>query len=147
MAAEPASISSFMAELAKRALMSSVGEVDRATEKKKKNVQIVRRRARVLELYNKGLAQAEMAEVLSVDQSTISRDVRALSVMAEKEVDEFFGKRVHLEYSRLLSGVEGAIKMVWKILDDKDLPSSQRMAALSLLLKYYETRKEWLRIE
>ena len=66
----------------------------------------------MLEFYNKGMVQAEMAEALGVDQSTVSRDIRTLSKEARKDMSEFFSKRVHLECARLMTGVDGAIKMV-----------------------------------
>ena len=71
-------------------------EADRAAEKKRGIILITRRRAKVLEFYNKGMTQAEMAAELGVDQSTVSRDIRTLSKEARKDMSEFFGKRVHL---------------------------------------------------
>lgn len=117
-------------------------EGDPVAAKKKKEIR--RRRAKVLDMYNKGATETEMAEALGVDQSTINRDIRALSTRAVDELGELFDERLELECTRLISGIDGATKMMWELLGDKDLPARQRMSAQALLLKCYDARKEFM---
>jgi transcriptional regulator with XRE-family HTH domain len=118
-----------------------MSEPDLAAAKRKEKIKIARRRAKVLDMYNRGHTQAEMAGELGVDQSTISRDIRVLSTQASETIEELYDKRLKLECARLITGVDGATKMMWEILDDKNLPPKQRMAAVAILLKCYEARK------
>jgi predicted DNA-binding transcriptional regulator YafY len=87
-----------------------MSEADVAIAKKKERVQVVRRRAKVLEMFNRGLTQAEMADALNVDQSTISRDIQGLSLQARDE----FAKRIFqerwLELQRMTAMHDGAMK-------------------------------------
>jgi predicted transcriptional regulator len=119
----------------------SATQVDNAAAIRKKKKEIRRRRAKVLEMFNKGFSQIEMAEVLGVDQSTISRDVNALSIHASRGMDKIF-EHHFLEIERMGAMHDAAMKRIWELVDNKDLTVRQRMEALSLLLKCYNSRKE-----
>nr|AFK24813.1 hypothetical protein Josef01_02j05_24 [uncultured archaeon] len=121
-----------------------MSDADPAVAKRKEKIKVARRRAKVLEMYNRGYTQAEMAEALGVGQSTVCRDIRVLSARAGDEIDELFGKRLELECVRLITGIDGATRMMWDLLDDKNLPPKQRMAAVATLLKCYDARKKFL---
>jgi hypothetical protein len=116
---------------------------DVAVAKKKEKIQVVRRRAKVLEMFNRGMTQAEIAGALNVDQSTISRDIRGLSLQARDEFAKRIFRERWLELQRMTAMHDGTMKRVWELVDDKDLTTRERMAALSLLLKCYKV-KEYL---
>lgn len=118
-----------------------MSETDVAIAKKKERVKVVRRRAKVLEMFNRGLTQAEMAEALGVDQATISRDIRGLSLQARDEFDRQIFRDHWLELQRLTAMHDGTMKRLWELVDDKNLTARERMAALSLLLKCYKLKK------
>lgn len=117
-----------------------MSETDVAIAKKKERVKVVRRHAKVLEMF-KGMTPMEMAEALGVDQATISRDIRGLSLQARDEFDKQIFRNHWLELKRTTAMHDGTMKRVWELVDDKNLTTRERMAALSLLLKCYHLKK------
>jgi IS30 family transposase len=54
------------------------------------NFKIEQRRRKVASMLAQSLTETEIAEHLNVDQSTISRDVRALKEMSQPPISFFF---------------------------------------------------------
>jgi DNA-directed RNA polymerase specialized sigma24 family protein len=54
------------------------------------------RRAKVLGLYSKGLAQLEIAENLGIDQSTISRDLHHIRQESRKYIETHVTKNTKM---------------------------------------------------
>ena len=111
----------------------SLSEEDLAAKKKKKEIR--RRRIKVLEMYNRGVSEKEMAEALGVNQSTISRDISDLSSKARNDLVSKTVKNHWLEVQRITLLYECALKKTCELADSKDLTVRERIAALSLLLK------------
>jgi hypothetical protein len=111
------------------------------SENKKKKIQIIRRRAKVREMYNRGMTQMEIADALGVDQATISRDIYGLSCEAARDTDRLVFRNHWLEIMRATYGFDGVTKRVWQLIDDDSLIKRERMYALSLLLKCYKATK------
>ncbi len=80
---------------------------------------IEERRRQVASLLAKSMTETEIAEELNVDQSTISRDVKAL-----KEMSQQFVFDLAYYYQQSIDGIEEAKKEAWKIYNNnKDNPS------------------------
>ena len=61
------------------------------------------------------MTETEIAEQLSVDQSTISRDVRALKEMSQQFVFDLAKSDLAYYYKQSIDGIEEAKKEAWKI--------------------------------
>lgn len=95
----------------------------------------------MLEMYNRGMTQMEIAESLGVDQATISRDIHGLSCEAAKDMDRLVFRNHWIELIKTTYGYDGVTKRVWQLIDDDSLTKRERMYALSLLLKCYKAKK------
>jgi hypothetical protein len=73
------------------------------------------RRAKVLGLYSKGLAQLEIAENLGIDQSTISRDLHHIRQESRKYIETHVTKNIPFEFNRYLAGLDQITKKLWEI--------------------------------
>ncbi len=67
--------------------------------------QVEWRRAKVLEMISKGNSQTEIAGILQVDLSIISRDVSYLRQQAKQNIKKYIDERLHEEYEKCLTGL------------------------------------------
>jgi transcriptional regulator len=105
------------------------------------------RRAEVLGLHSKGMTQAEIASVLEVDQSTVSRDLRHIKEESRKYIEQYVTKDIPFEFNRYLAGLDQITKKLWDIADDTNTAittNKDKMAALSMLMNCYNVRLEML---
>jgi DNA-binding NarL/FixJ family response regulator len=54
------------------------------------NIERENRLSKIISLYSKGLTQSEIASELSIDQSTVSRDLQFIKQEAKKKIDKTF---------------------------------------------------------
>jgi DNA-binding NarL/FixJ family response regulator len=64
------------------------------------------RLSRIISLYSKGLTQAEIAEELSVDQSTVSRDLQFIKQEAKKKIEKYLNEDILFEYLRYIARIK-----------------------------------------
>jgi DNA-binding CsgD family transcriptional regulator len=105
------------------------------------------RRAEVLGLHSKGMTQAEIASVLQVDQSTVSRDLKHIKEESRKYIEQYVTKDIPFEFNRYLAGLDQITKKLWDIADrnnNNTATNKDRMAALSMLIHCYNVRLEML---
>src|SRR5919197_703535 len=62
------------------------------------------RLSRIISLYSKGLTQAEIAQELGVDQSTVSRDLQFIKQEAKKKIEKYLNEDILFEYLRYIAG-------------------------------------------
>jgi IS30 family transposase len=88
------------------------------------------------------MTEIEIAEKLNVDQSTISRDVKALKEMSQQFVFDLAKFDLACYYKQSINGIEEAKKETWKIYNNKDGASSakEKLAALKLIIESNEAR-------
>ena len=97
------------------------------------------RRTQVWELLTKGLSQTEIAKKLGVSDATIHRDIEHMrNETADKE--EEISKEFSFEQQKAMQGISLAIRNMWTIADNEKGPASERMQALSMLIRAYELR-------
>src|ERR671931_28691 len=68
-------------------------------------MQVEWRRAKVLELLSKGDSQSEIAKILQVDISIISRDVYFLRQQAKHNIKRYIDERLPEEYEKCIVGL------------------------------------------
>jgi hypothetical protein len=90
------------------------------------------RRDRVLELSSQGLTQSDIATVLKVDKSIISRDVAYLRQQAQDNLQKHINQTVPEEYQRCLVGINQVLKIAWSIVG-KDIDNKTKLQALALI--------------
>lgn len=104
------------------------------------------RQSEILRLYSKGFTQTEIAQVLKVNQSTISRDLKEIKKESRKYIENIIAKEIPFQFSKTLTGLDEIIKSSWKIIDDNDNINSQKVSVkekydiLNLLESLYFNR-------
>jgi hypothetical protein len=76
-------------------------------------MQVEWRRNKVLELLSKGDSQSEIAKVLQVDLSIISRDVYFLRRQSKENIKKYIDERLPEEYEKCLVGLTAILKEAW----------------------------------
>ena len=100
--------------------------------------QIEWRRDRVLELSSQGFSQSDIATVLQVEKSIISRDVAYLRHQAQENLQKHIHETIPEEYQNAMTGINQVLKKCWSIVskaaDDKT--SLQALALINDCNKY-----------
>jgi IS30 family transposase len=99
---------------------------------------IEERRRQVASLIAQSMTETEIAEQLNVDQSTISRDVKALKEMSQQFVFDLAKSDLAYYYKQCINGIEEVRRKVWEMLRDNGQPSSlltpkDKLLALKLI--------------
>jgi IS30 family transposase len=87
------------------------------------------------------MTETEIAEQLNVDQSTISRDVKALKEMSQQFVFDLAKSDLAYYYKQAIDGIEEAKKEAWRIYNNNDdsdnkniISTKEKLAALKLII-------------
>ena len=102
------------------------------------------RLSRIISLYSKGLTQAEIAQELGVDQSTVSRDLQFIKQEAKKKIEKYLNEDILFEYLRYIAGSNEVTRKLWEIVQDENITTKDKTNALSLLMQSYNKRLEML---
>jgi transcriptional antiterminator len=99
------------------------------------------RRRKVASMLAQSMTETEIAEQLNVDQSTISRDVKALKEMSQQFVFDLARSDLAYYYKQSIDGIEEAKKEAWRIYNNNDNSSvKEKLAALKLIIEANEAR-------
>lgn len=113
----------------------------------KKQQQLEWRRHKIDELCVKGFSQSEIARMLDIDKSAVSRDIEYLRETANETIRNHIQKKLPYEYTKCISGLEEIIKEGWQIAinaDKKGGDSKEKLQALSLIKDTYNTKMDLL---
>src|ERR671927_644468 len=102
-------------------------------------MQVEWRRAKVLELLSKGDSQSEIAKVLQVDLSIISRDVYFLRQQAKDNIKRYIDERLPEEYEKCLVGLNAITKEAWNTANNTE-DKREKIQALSLAKDCYSMK-------
>jgi hypothetical protein len=105
--------------------------------------QVEWRRAKVLEMLSKGNSQTEIAGILQVDLSIVSRDVSYLRQQAKQNIKKYIDERLPEEYERCLVGLTSVLKEAWNAATDTE-DKREKIQALSLAKECYGMKLELL---
>src|SRR5918911_5536071 len=106
-------------------------------------MQVDWRRAKVLELLSKGDSQSEIAKVLQVDLSIISRDVYFLRQQAKHNIKRYIDERLPEEYEKCLVGLTAITKEAWNTASNTE-DKREKIQALSLAKECYSMKLDLL---
>jgi IS30 family transposase len=110
------------------------------------NFKIEERRRRVASLLAQSMTETEIAQELNVDQSTISRDVKALKQLSQKFVYDLAKSDLAYYYKQCINGIEEVRRKAWELLSEDDeqqqplLTSKDKLLALKLIKECDEAK-------
>jgi DNA-binding MarR family transcriptional regulator len=98
------------------------------------------RRAKVMELLSKGESnQSEIARILQVDKSIISRDIAHLRQQAKDNIKRYIDERLPEEYEKCLVGLTAITKEAWNTATNTE-DGKEKIQALSLAKECYSMK-------
>jgi DNA-binding transcriptional ArsR family regulator len=102
------------------------------------NFKIEERRRKVASMLAQSMTETEIAEQLQVDQSTISRDIKALKEMSQQFVFDLAKSDLAYYYKQCINGIEEVRRKAWEMLrGDDEQPSlltpKDKLLALKLI--------------
>jgi hypothetical protein len=97
-----------------------------------KQQQIEWRRDRVLELSSQGFSQSDIATVLQVDKSIISRDVAHFKRQAQDNLQHHIHETIPAEYEKAMNSLNQVLRLTWAIVS-KTPDEKTRLQALTLI--------------
>ena len=103
------------------------------------NFKIEERRRRVT-LQAQSMTESEIAQELGVDQSTISRDVRALKELSQQFVYDLAKSDLAFSYKQCIDGVEEVKRKAWLMLNNELKNSKDKLLALKLIKECNEAK-------
>jgi hypothetical protein len=106
-------------------------------------MQVEWRRTKVLELLSKGDSQSDIAKLLQVDLSIISRDVYFLRQQAKHNIKRYIDERLPEEYEKCLVGLNAITKEAWNTVQNTE-DKREKIQALSLAKECYSMRLDLL---
>src|SRR5215213_4640485 len=106
------------------------------------NLKIEERRKKVASLLAQSMTESEIAQELKVDQSTISRDVKALKQLSQQFVYDLAKSDLAYYYKQCLDGMEEVKRKAWEAYrsDDSSLKLKDKLLALKLIKECEEAK-------
>jgi hypothetical protein len=90
------------------------------------------RRGQVIQLISKGKNLTQIAEILSVDVSTICRDYQYIKENANIILQKYFAETVILEVTKCLSRLTAISNEAWKMVEQADKEGDKKTKATAL---------------
>ena len=106
-------------------------------------MQVEWRRTKVLELLSKGDSQSDIAKLLQVDLSIISRDVYFLRQQAKSNIKRYVDERLPEEYEKCLVGLTAILREAWNAAQNTE-DKREKIQALSLAKECYSMKLDLL---
>ena len=101
---------------------------------------IEERRKEVASLLAQSMTETEIAQQLSVDQSTISRDVKALKELSQKFVYDLAKSDLAYYYKQCIDGIEEVKRKAWEMFRNNTLSEKDKLLALKLVKECDESK-------
>lgn len=105
--------------------------------------QIEWRRSQVLELSSKGRTQSEIAKILRVDKSVISRDISFFREQSKYAIRNYIDEKLPGEYEKCLVGIEAILRESWNTVEHSS-DKREKIQALLLAKECYGMKLELL---
>src|ERR1051325_2104621 len=97
----------------------------------------------VFELSSKGQSQTEIARILQISESTISRDLDYLRQQSKHNIKRYIDERLPEEYEKCLVGLNAITKEAWITAHNTE-DKREKIQALSLAKECYSMKLELL---
>lgn len=105
------------------------------------NFKIEERRRKVTSLLAQSMTESEIAQELCVDQSTISRDIRALKELSQRFVYDLAKSDLAYSYKQCIDGVEEVKRRAWLMFNNNELQNlKDKLLALKLIKECNEAK-------
>ena len=103
---------------------------------------IEERRKKIATLLAQSMTESEIAEELKVDQSTISRDIKALKQLSQRFIYDLAKSDLAYYYKQSLDGIEEAKREAWRIYhhNNNQVSVKEKLSALKLIVESNEAR-------
>lgn len=97
-------------------------------------------------MLSQGMNEIEIAKVLNVGQSTISRDLKSIKKESMKQLESVLKDVLPYEYTKSISCMDQVIRQCWIIINDKtdQWTNKNKLDALKLLKETTRTKLEIL---
>jgi len=106
--------------------------------------QIEWRRAKIMELLSKGENnQSEIARMLQVDRSIISRDIAHIRQQSKDNIRRYVDERLPEEYEKCLVGLTAILREAWNTSQQTE-DKREKIQALSLAKECYSMKLDLL---
>jgi IS30 family transposase len=95
---------------------------------------ISERRQKLLTLLTRGMKAYEIAKELNTDHSTVSRDIKYLTMQSQNYLNDLARSTLPFMYQTSIEGIRDVLKSAWIISQspDETINMYQRLAALKL---------------
>src|SRR5215210_7858475 len=100
----------------------------------KNRFKIEERRRQVASLLAQSVTESGIAKKLSVDQSTISRDIKALKQMSQQFVFDLAKSDLAYHYQQCINGIEEVRRKAWELIKDDEEQQQQLLTLRDKLL-------------
>src|SRR5215203_6170146 len=100
----------------------------------KNKLKIEERRRQVASLLAQSMTESEIAQKLNVDQSTISRDIKALNKMSQQFVFDLAKSDLAYHYQQCINGIEEVRRKAWELIRDDNKEEQQSLTLKDKLL-------------
>lgn len=98
------------------------------------------RRRQIARLLAEMRTETQIADILGIDQSTVSRDIKALEYMSQQFVFDLAKTDLPKFYYSCIQGIEAVKQRAWDIVHRDDVDDRILIAALRLAKECDETR-------
>jgi DNA-binding Lrp family transcriptional regulator len=106
-------------------------------------IQLEWRRRQVFELSSKGQSQTEIARILQISESTISRDLDYLREQSKTNIKKYVDERLPEEYEKCLIGLNAILRESWDTAQNTE-DKREKIQALSLAKDCYSMKLDLL---
>jgi Trp operon repressor len=104
------------------------------------NFKIEDRRRKVSSLLAQSMTESEIAQMLEVDQSTISRDVKVLKELSKQFVYDLAKSDLAYGYKQCIDGVEEVKRYAWSMFKNEQLGPKDKLSVLKLIKECDEAK-------
>ena len=104
------------------------------------NLKIEDRRRKVGSLLAQSMTESEIAQMLGVDQSTISRDVKAIKQLSKQFVYDLAKSDLAYGYKQCIDGVEEVKRHAWSMFKNEQLGTKDKLSVLKLIKECNEAK-------
>jgi IS30 family transposase len=103
---------------------------------------IEERRRKVASLVAQSMTESEIAQELNTDQSTISRDIKALKELSQQFIYNLAKSDLAYYYKQSIDGIEETKREAWKIYhhNNNQVSVKEKLSALKLIVESNEAR-------
>ncbi len=108
----------------------------------KNRFKIEERRRQVASLLAQSMTESEIAQKLNVDQSTISRDIKALKQISQQFVFDLAKSDLAYHYQQCINGIEEVRRKAWELIRDDNKEEQQQSLTLKDKLLVLKLIKE-----